>query len=91
MQKTQKMQMSVFVQNLKKKETEILTFYGITVESIKVQKCSAPQNDRLNLSFVKDNHVGGKKWPGMVVTWPFISIFHFRSDYRCPKNDWKSS
>ena len=26
-----------------------------------IQTCSAPQNDRLNLSFVKDNNLGGKK------------------------------
>ena len=40
---------------------EILTFYAITFEQIKIQKHSAPQNDRLNLSFVKDKHVVGKK------------------------------
>ena len=33
---------------------EILTFYAITFEQIKMQKHSAPQSDRLNLSFVKD-------------------------------------
>ena len=39
----------------------MLTFYAITFESIKIQKCSAPQNDRLNLSFVKDTYVNAKK------------------------------
>ena len=35
----------------------------------------------MNLNFVKDEHTYGKKWPEMVVTLSFISIFHFRSDY----------
>ena len=32
-----------------------------------------PQNDRLNLSFVKDFFVVAKKWPEMVIKWPFMS------------------
>ena len=36
-------------------------FYVITFEPIEVQTRSAPQNDRLNLSFVKDIHVDGGK------------------------------
>ena len=40
---------------------EILTFYAITYKPIKIQKRSAPQNDRLNLSFVKDIYVNAKK------------------------------
>ena len=35
--------------------------FGITFEPIKIQTCSSPQNDRLNLSFVKDIKVIGKK------------------------------
>ena len=27
------------------------------------------------IGFVKDTHVVGKKLPGMVVTWPFISCY----------------
>ena len=34
---------------------------AITFEPIKIQTCLAPQNDRLNLSFVKDEHTNGKK------------------------------
>ena len=30
-------------------------------EPINIQTCYAPQNDRLNLSFVKDKHTNGKK------------------------------
>jgi hypothetical protein len=30
-------------------------------EPIEVQTCSAPQNDRLNLSFVKDIYVDSRK------------------------------
>ena len=40
---------------------EILTLYAITFEQIKIQKRSAPQNDRLNLSFVKDTYVNAEK------------------------------
>ena len=40
---------------------EIIAFCVITFEPIKVQTCSAPQNDRLNLSFVKDINVDGVK------------------------------
>ena len=39
---------------------EILAFYAIAIEQIKVQTHSASQNDRLDLSFVKDiNSYGG--------------------------------
>ena len=40
---------------------EILTFYAINFEPFKIKKRSAPQNDHLNLSFVKDKHVDGRK------------------------------
>ena len=42
-------------------EMEIFAVYVITFEPIRIQTCSSPQNDRLNLSFVKDFHVVGKK------------------------------
>jgi hypothetical protein len=42
--------------------------YVITFEPIKIQTHSAPQNNRLNFSFLKDIHVvGKKKWPEVVV------------------------
>ena len=40
---------------------EILAFYAIAIEPIKVQTCSASQNDRLNLSFVKDTYGNAEK------------------------------
>ena len=40
---------------------EILVFYAIAIEPIKLQTHSASQNDRLNLSFVKDTYVDGGK------------------------------
>ena len=55
------MQISVFVQNRKKKEMEIFTFCVITFQPIISKTCQAPQNDRRNLSFVKDNHTFVKK------------------------------
>ena len=42
-------------------EMEIFAVCVITFEPIKIQTCSSPQNDRLNLSFVKDIKVIGKK------------------------------
>ena len=45
----------------KYRNTEILAFYAIAIEPIKVQTHSAPQNDRLNLSYVKDIYVNAKK------------------------------
>ena len=33
----------------------------MTFEPIEIQNHKAPQNDRLNLSFVKDEHTNGKK------------------------------
>ena len=55
------MQMSVFVQNRQKLEKEIFALCVITSEPIRTQTQYAHQNDRLNLSFVKDNHAVGKK------------------------------
>ena len=48
---------------------EILAFYAIAIEPIKVQTHSASQNDRLNLSFVKDCMSMPKKWLERVVKW----------------------
>ena len=45
-----------FLKNHLKSEMEIPAFYAIAKEPIKVQTCSASQNDRLNLSFVKDTN-----------------------------------
>ena len=58
--------MSFLLQNCKKTELEIFAFCVITFEPIKIQTCSAPQKDRLNLSFVKDENTVGEKWPKMV-------------------------
>ena len=41
--------------------TALFVFCVITFQPIEVQTCSAPQNDRLNLSFVKDIYVDGGK------------------------------
>ena len=40
---------------------EILAFYDIAIEPIKLQTRSASQNYRLNFSFVKDTYVDGWK------------------------------
>ena len=65
MQKTQKSQKTVhtifFLQNRTKTKMEKIAFCVINFDPIKIQTHSAPQNDRLNFSFVKDIHVDGKK------------------------------
>ena len=48
---------------------EILAFYATPIEPIKVQANSASQNDRLNLTFVKDTHGNAKKWGERMVKW----------------------
>ena len=50
-------------------------FFVITFVPIKIQTHLAPQNDHLNLNFVKDEHVVGKKRPDMVINFPFISCY----------------
>ena len=40
---------------------EIFAFYDIALEPIKFQNHSASQNDRLNLSFVKDRYDNAEK------------------------------
>ena len=49
----------LFLQNRTKTKMEIIAFCVITFEPIKIQTHSAPQNDRLNFSFVKDIHLDG--------------------------------
>ena len=55
----QYMDYSFFLQNRTKTEMEIIAFCEITLGPIKVKTCSAPQNDRLKLRFLKYIHVDG--------------------------------
>ena len=50
----------IFLQNRTKTKMEKIAFCVITFDPIKIQTHSAPQNDRLNFSFVKDIHVDGR-------------------------------
>ena len=45
----------------------------IALDPIRIWTHYAPQNDRLNLSFVKDFHVVGKKMARNGHKWPFMS------------------
>ena len=58
-------------------------FEAITFEPIKIQTHLASQNDRLSLSFVKneDTH-SKKKWPETILQQLFKSNIHFRSLFR---------
>ena len=64
-QKTQKSPKTVltifFLQNCTKTKKEKIALCVITFEPIKIQTHSAPQNDRLNFSFVKNVKVVVKK------------------------------
>ena len=51
------------------------TFCVINVVPIMIQTCSAPQNDRLNLRFVKDFHIVGTK---MARNGPNIAIYQMQ-------------
>ena len=50
-----------FLQNRTKTKMEKIAFCVITFDLIKIQTHSAPQNDRLNFSFVKDFHIVSKE------------------------------
>ena len=50
-----------FLQNRTKTKMEKIAFCVITFDPIKIQTHSAPQNDCLNFSFVKDIDVLGKQ------------------------------
>ena len=51
----------------------------ITCEPIKIQTCSAPKNDPLNLSFVKDEHTVGKKMAIYGSEMPIYQLLFFES------------
>ena len=53
--------MRSFLQNHKNTEMEIFAFCVITFEPMEVQTRSAPQNNRLEISFLKDIKVVGEK------------------------------
>ena len=42
-------------------DSENFVFYLVAFDPIEIQTCSAPQNDRQNLIFVKDIYEVGKK------------------------------
>jgi hypothetical protein len=58
---TKEANVSICTKSHTKKEMEIFAFCVITYELIISKSCQAPQNDRLDLSFVKDEHTYGKK------------------------------
>ena len=48
------------------KKKDFNQYYVVAFDLIKIYTHLAPQNDRLNLSFVKDKHVVGQTRPDMV-------------------------
>ena len=63
---------------------KIFAFCDIAFEPIKIQTCSAPQNNRLNLSFVKYIKVAGKKWLEMVIKRTFVSDNNYETPSSTP-------
>ena len=55
----------------------------ITFEPNKMWTCSAPQNDRLNLSFVKNEHVVGQNIARYGLKWLFISCYFSGVHWTC--------
>ena len=55
---------------------ETFAFFAITFEPIGILTHSAHQNDRLNLSFVKDKHTYGKK---MARKYPTTVVYQYLS------------
>ena len=64
-------------------ETEKFVFFAVAFDPIKIQTCSAPQNDRPQLSFLKDMYVVGKKMTrnGSKKAKLKGSIFYIESEY----------
>ena len=46
----------------------------IDFDPIQIKTCSAPQNDRQHLLFVKDIHVNAKKMTTKGPKWPFLKL-----------------
>ena len=65
------------------KKKDFNQYHVVAVDPIKIYTHLAPQNDPLNLSFVKDKHVVGKKRPYMVLKWLFISCLFFGVHRTC--------
>ena len=61
----------------------VFVFFVITFVPIKIQTCLAPQNDRGNLSFVKDKGLVGQTWPDLVPKWLFISCYFLGARRTC--------
>ena len=49
----------------------------VAFDQIKILTLNVPQSDSLNLSFVKDLYAVAKKWPEMVLKWPFMGHIFF--------------
>ena len=67
---------------------EILVFYDIAPQPIKIQIRSASQNDRLDFSFLKDIYAIAKIWQERGVNRQFMSCkFDASPSIFCPKID----
>ena len=49
-----------------RKNTDFNQYFVVAFDPIKISTHYAPQNDRWNLSFVKDKRVVGQTWPDLV-------------------------
>ena len=58
-------------------------FFVITLVPIKIYTCQASQNDHLNLSFEKENHVVGKEMARYGVKMAIYQMHFFRIRRTC--------
>ena len=67
------------------KNKDFSQYYVLAFDTNKIYTHWAPQNDRLNLSFVKDTYIVAKKWPEMVKNGYFWNFFF---SYKIEKHIW---
>ena len=56
------------------KKEDCNQYYVVVFDPIEIFTYQAPQNDRQNLSFVKVLYIVAKKWPEMLLKWPFLKL-----------------
>ena len=66
-----------------RKNTDLNQYFVVAFDPIKISTHYAPQNDRWNLSFVKDKRVVGQTWPDSVQKWLFISCYFLGARRTC--------
>ena len=72
-------------QKMRHKKERFNKYYDVAFDPNKIYTHWTPQNDRLNLRFVKDTYIVAKKWPEMVKNGYFWKFFF---SYKIEKHSW---